>query len=65
MALWKRFWLLGTVIWVAVCILSAATILVFSEAEEASKAIQPLVLAVAVPTVLYGAVWAYLRVRPK
>lgn len=65
MALWQRFWLLGSVIWVVVCILSAATILVFSEAEEASKAIQPLVLAVAVPTVLYGVVWAYLRVRRK
>jgi len=65
MALWKRFWLLGTVIWVVVCGLSAATILAFGEAEEASKAIQPLVLAVAVPAVVYGALWLFWRLRGK
>jgi len=62
MALWKRFWLLATVIWVVVCLLNAVTILAFGEGEEA-KALQPLVLAIAVPALLYGALWLYFRLR--
>ncbi len=64
MALWKRFWLLGTAIWVVVCVLNAATILAFSEGE-AAKAVQPLVLAVAVPALAYAALWIYFRLRRK
>lgn len=64
MALWQRFWLLGAGVWVLVCVLSAATILAFSEGE-AAKAVQPLVLALAVPAALYGALWAYFRLRRK
>ncbi len=64
MALWKRFWLLGTAIWAVVCVLNAATILAFSEGE-AAKAVQPLVLAVAVPALAYGALWIYFRLRRK
>ncbi|MDH3318235.1 MAG: hypothetical protein OEO84_00905 [Betaproteobacteria bacterium] len=64
MALWKRFWLLASVIWVVVCVLNAATILAFSEGEEA-KAVQPLALAIAVPALLYALLWLYFRVRRK
>lgn len=64
MALWQRFWLLGAGVWVLVCVLNAATILAFSEGE-AAKAVQPLVLALAVPAALYGALWAYFRLRRK
>jgi hypothetical protein len=64
MALWQRFWLLATVIWVVVCLLNAVTILAFGEGEEA-KALQPLVLAIAVPALLYGALWLYFRLRRK
>jgi hypothetical protein len=64
MALWQRFWLLAAAIWVLVCVLNAATILAFSEGE-AAKAVQPLVLAVAVPAALYGALWVYFRLRRK
>ncbi len=64
MALWQRFWLLATVIWVVVCLLNAATILAFSEGE-AAKAVQPLALALAVPALLYGALWLYFRLRRK
>lgn len=64
MALWKRFWLLGSVIWVVVCVLNAATILAFSEGEEA-KALQPLLLAVAVPALAYAGLWLYFRLRRK
>jgi len=62
MALWKRFWLLGSGVWAVVCVLNAATILAFSEGEEA-KALQPLVLAVAVPALAYAALRAYFRLR--
>lgn len=65
MALWKRFWLLASVIWVVVCLLNAVTILAFSEEGEAVKAVQPLVLAVAVPALLYALLWLYFRLRRK
>jgi len=64
MPLWKRFWLLGTVIWVVVCVLNAATILAFSEGE-ADKALQPLALAVAVPLAAYALIRFYLFLRRK
>jgi len=62
MALWKRFWLLAAAIWALVCVLNAATILAFGKGE-AAKAVQPLVLAVAVPALLYALLWLYFRLR--
>lgn len=62
MALWQRFWLLASALWAVVCVLNAATILAFGEGEE-MKAVQPLLLAVAVPAALYGALWLYFRLR--
>jgi hypothetical protein len=64
MALWKRFWLLLSAIWVLVCLLNAFTIVAFSEGEEA-KALQPAALAVAVPALAYAALWAYFRLRSR
>lgn len=64
MALWRRFWLLGSVIWVVVCLLSVFSILAFSEGEE-GKALQPLLLAVAVPAAAYLLLWLYFRLRAK
>jgi len=64
MALWKRFWLLASGIWVLVCALNAFSILAFSEGEEA-KALQPIVLAVAVPALAYALAWGYLRLRSR
>ena len=64
MALWKRFWLLASAIWVLVSLLNAFTILAFSEGEGA-KALQPLVLAFAVPAFAYAALWAYFRLRSR
>jgi membrane protein DedA with SNARE-associated domain len=64
MPLWRRFWLLGSVIWVVVCLLNAFTIVAFSEGEEA-KALQPVILAVAVPALAYAALWVYFRLRSK
>ena len=64
MAIWKRFWLLGSVIWVVICALNAFTILMFAEGEEA-KAWRPVLLAVVVPTLLYAVLWTYFRLRRK
>ena len=63
MPLWKRLWLLFTVIWVVVSGLNAGTILAFSEEHE--KALRPLVLMIAVPLVLYLILAAWIRLRRK
>jgi hypothetical protein len=65
MALWKRLWLLFTVIWVVVAGLNAATILLFAEGVEREKALTPLALAVAVPALLYllGWLWQWWKAR--
>jgi len=62
MALWQRFWLVGTVAWAVVCLLNAFTIVAFSE-DEAAKAWQPLALAVAVPALAWLGLWSYFRLR--
>jgi len=49
---------------VVVCALSAFSILAFSEGEGA-KALQPAVLALAVPALAYAALWAYFRLRSR
>jgi hypothetical protein len=58
-ALWKKMWLLFTVIWVVVAGLNAMTIIAFSEGVERNKAVQPIVFGVLVPAVLYcvGLLW--------
>jgi len=58
---WKKLWLLFSVIWVVVAALQIATILAFSEEQE--KAWRPILLAVAVPALLYavGLAWQWLR----
>jgi hypothetical protein len=61
--LWTKLWLLFTVIWVVVSGLSAGTILAFSEEHE--KALQPIVLGVAVPAMLYLILWGWQRLRRK
>ena len=60
---WKKFWLLFTVIWVVVSGLSAFTIVAFGEEIEREKAIQPIFLGVAVPAVLYliGLLWEHWK----
>lgn len=62
--MWRKWWLLFSVIWVVVAALQVAVIL--GTSEETEKALQPLVLGVAVPAVLYllGWVWERLRRKP-
>jgi hypothetical protein len=61
MPLWKRLWLLFTVIWVVVSGLNAGTILAFSEEHE--KALRPIVLGIAVPALLYLVLLVWQRLR--
>jgi len=63
MRLWQKLWLLFAVIWVVVAALQAATILAFSEEQE--KALQPIVLGIAVPAVLYLVGWLWERWKKK
>jgi hypothetical protein len=62
--LWKKFWLLFTVIWLVVSGLNVATILAFSP-DEQEKAIRPMLLGIAVPAVLYAVLWVWMRFRRK
>ena len=61
--MWRKWWLLFTVIWVVVALIQVASILAFS--EEPDKAVQPLVLAVGVPAVLYALGWIWERLRKR
>ncbi len=61
--LWKKLWLLFTVIWVVVSGLNAGTILAFS--EEPEKALRPIVLGIVVPALLYLLGWGWQRLRRK
>lgn len=63
MALWKKLWLLFTVIWLIVSALNVGTILAFG--EEPEKALQPAILGIAVPAIVYFGLWAWVRLRRK
>jgi hypothetical protein len=58
MPLWKRFWLLFSVIWVVVAALDVATILALGD-NPSAKAIKPAILMVAVPAVGYLIAWLF------
>lgn len=65
MALWKKMWLLFTVIWVLVAGLNAMTIIAFSEGVERDKAVQPIVFGVLVPALVYAVLWLWARFSRK
>ena len=62
--IWKKLWLLFTVIWVIVAGLQVGSILVFSP-DEQEKALLPLAGAIAVPLALYALGLAWQRIRKK
>jgi hypothetical protein len=64
MPLWKRLWVLFTVIWVVVTGLQAATILAVGE-EPPEKALRPIVLGLVVPALAYLLLWAWTRLRKR
>jgi len=62
MKLWKKLWLLFTVIWVIVAALNVATILAFGDEVEPQKALWPAFFGVVVPAVVYVLGWIWERV---
>ena len=63
MPLWKRLWLLVTMIWVVVALLNAATIYLLAEPAERGNAVLPVASAVLVPAALYLLGWGWARWR--
>ena len=63
MALWKKLWILFTVIWVVVAALNAGTILAFS--DEPEKSVRPIVVGLVVPIALFAVLWVWQRLRRK
>jgi len=63
MALWKKLVLLFTVIWVAVGLLHAVTILALADAAERDKAWTPILMTIAVPPIVYLIAWGIVRLR--
>lgn len=63
MPLWKKFWLLLSVIWVVVAGLNAATIIAFT--EETGKAWRPILLGLALPALAYLIGWLWVRWKAK
>lgn len=54
MPLWKRFWLLFTVIWLVVSLLHALTLLTLGEEAPGDRLAALLLATVLVPAGLYG-----------
>jgi type VI protein secretion system component VasK len=66
MPLWKRFWILFTVMWLIVAALHVGSILAFSEGVlERQKAIWTLALAILVPAAAYLFLWGWSKWRAK
>jgi cyanate permease len=63
MALWKKLWLLFTVIWVVVGALNAVTILAVADVAERGKAWTPVLLTLVVPPVVYLLAWCVVWMR--
>lgn len=63
MALWKRFWLLFSVMWVVVATLHAGTILLTADEIEHGRAWTSAAFAVVVPAVLYAAGWTWEKLK--
>lgn len=59
--MWRKWWLLFSVIWGGVAALQSAVIL--GTSEETEKALRPLLLGVAVPAALYLLGWVWERLR--
>ena len=62
MALWQKLWLLFTVISTVVTALQVATSLAVGE-EPPDRVWKPILLGIAVPALLYLALWGWTRLR--
>lgn len=61
--MWRKWWALFSVIWAVVAAIQAGVIVATS--EESEKALQPLLLGIGVPAVLYFLGWGWERLRKK
>jgi hypothetical protein len=61
--MWRKWWLLFSVIWIVVAAIQVAVIL--GTSEETDKALQPFLLGIAVPAALYALGWVVERLRRK
>lgn len=61
--MWRKWWLLFTVIWVVVAALQV--VLILTTSEEPEKALQPFLFAIAVPAALYALGWVVERLKRK
>lgn len=61
--LWQRFWLLFSALWIVVATLNVVTLLAFEEKVPEERLETLLLVAVLVPTVLFGIgrVWQAFR----
>ena len=64
MPLWKRLWLLFSVIWVVVGAINVATIAALEE-DPGGKIVAPLALTLAVPVAVYLLAWAWAGWRAR
>jgi len=62
-ALWKKFWLLFTAIWVVVSLLHVLTLVTLADEVPGERLANLLLATVLVPGVLYavGWLWAWIR----
>jgi hypothetical protein len=63
--LWKRIWLIFSVLWIVVASLHVATILAFEEFAPHAKAAWPAFFLVAVPALAYVLAWALAKRRAR
>jgi len=63
MPVWKRFWILFTVIWVFMALLNALTTIAFADEIPPGRLRSLLAMAVVVPAALYAAAWLWHRLR--
>jgi hypothetical protein len=57
--MWRKWWLLFTVIWIVVAALQVVVIL--GTSEETEKALRPALLGIGVPAALYLLGWLWER----
>jgi hypothetical protein len=65
MPLWKRLWLVFSVLWVVVAGLHVATILALEEKDALAKAAWPALFLVVVPALAYVLAWAIAKHRAR
>lgn len=65
MALWRRFWLLFSAIWVLVAGLNAATLLFFDDEPDKQKILVVTAIGIGVPAAAYLLGWLLERWRQR